>query len=35
VTLILGPVLGGYLAENISWRRVFFINVPWRSRFWG
>lgn len=28
VTLILGPVLGGYLAENISWRGVFFINVP-------
>jgi EmrB/QacA subfamily drug resistance transporter len=28
VTLILGPVLGGYLAENFSWRGVFFINVP-------
>ncbi len=28
VTLILGPVLGGYLAENVSWRAVFFINVP-------
>src|SRR5215204_240316 len=28
VTLILGPVLGGYLAENFSWRVVFFINVP-------
>src|SRR5215218_9804550 len=28
VTLILGPVLGGYFAENISWRAVFFINVP-------
>jgi EmrB/QacA subfamily drug resistance transporter len=28
VTLILGPVLGGYLAENISWRGVFFINIP-------
>jgi EmrB/QacA subfamily drug resistance transporter len=28
VTLILGPVLGGYLAENFSWRGVFFINIP-------
>src|SRR3712207_52313 len=28
VTLILGPVLGGYLAENVSWRGVFFINLP-------
>ena len=28
VTLILGPVFGGYLAENVSWRGVFFINIP-------
>lgn len=28
VTLILGPVLGGYFAESVSWRAVFFINVP-------
>ena len=25
---ILGPVLGGWLTENYSWRWVFFINVP-------
>jgi EmrB/QacA subfamily drug resistance transporter len=28
VTLVLGPVLGGYLVENVSWRAVFFINIP-------
>ena len=28
LTMVLGPVLGGYLAENFSWRVVFFINVP-------
>jgi EmrB/QacA subfamily drug resistance transporter len=28
VSMTLGPVLGGYLAENLSWRGVFFINVP-------
>jgi len=25
---ILGPVLGGYLTETLSWRWVFFVNVP-------
>jgi MFS family permease len=28
VTLILGPVLGGYLVKNFSWREVSFINIP-------
>jgi EmrB/QacA subfamily drug resistance transporter len=28
VSMMLGPILGGYLAENLSWRGVFFINVP-------
>ena len=23
-----GPVLGAYLTEHISWRAVFFINLP-------
>jgi EmrB/QacA subfamily drug resistance transporter len=25
---ILGPVLGGYLAEHASWRWVFYVNLP-------
>ncbi|MEA2641918.1 MAG: hypothetical protein QOF51_3312, partial [Chloroflexota bacterium] len=25
---ILGPIMGGYLAEHVSWRSVFYINIP-------
>ena len=25
---VLGPVLGGYLAEHASWRWVFYVNIP-------
>ena len=35
---ILGPVLGGWLTANYSWRYVFYINVPiggWRCSAWS
>jgi EmrB/QacA subfamily drug resistance transporter len=28
ITAAIGPVLGGWLIEHISWRAVFFLNVP-------
>jgi EmrB/QacA subfamily drug resistance transporter len=28
ITAGIGPVIGGWLIEHISWRAVFFINVP-------
>ncbi len=28
ITAALGPVLGGWLIENVSWRWIFFINAP-------
>lgn len=28
VTTALGPVLGGWLVEHVSWRWAFFINIP-------
>src|SRR3954471_18685123 len=28
ITSAIGPVLGGLLIEHISWRAVFFINIP-------
>ena len=28
ITTAIGPVLGGWLVEHISWHAVFFINIP-------
>ena len=28
ITAGIGPVIGGWLIEHLSWRAVFFINVP-------
>lgn len=28
ITAAIGPVLGGWIVEHISWRAVFFINLP-------
>ena len=28
IALALGPLVGGWLTEDVSWRAIFFLNVP-------
>ena len=32
ITTAIGPVLGGWLVENLSWRAAFFVNLPLAAR---
>src|ERR1700744_5460047 len=29
VSMVLGPLLGGFLTQMFGWKGIFFINIPW------
>ena len=32
LALAIGPVVGGFLTEHVSWRAIFYLNVPVAAR---
>jgi EmrB/QacA subfamily drug resistance transporter len=32
---LVGPLIGGYLTDNISWRAIFFVNLPIGAIVWA